>query len=217
MPRDLFAGISLTSPPSMIGTTQAAGTSSPVYSPTSPASDEEEAKQGDPPQAATAAVPVAPTLASAEKQVQQALQTLVATATRNQWEGATPRGPPPTWEQMLYHMGQGRKGVSTGGPGLETKADHEWVRLRQGIAIKVAMLMRLDTKDVVECNEMMIIMVRGKHVDVNEAVRSRVTTWMLDHLEDAFLHPPRGPPRRSRSPPPRDFGRCWARHLVDRR
>jgi len=120
--------------------------------------------------------------------VQQALQTLVATATQNQWEGATPRGPPPTREQMLYHMGQGRKGVSTGGPGLgqgATKADHEWVRLRQGIAIKVAMLTRLDTKDVVECSKMMIAMVRGKLMDANEDVRSRVATRMLDHLEAA--------------------------------
>jgi hypothetical protein len=56
------------------------------------------------------------------------------------------------------------------------KADHEWVRLRQGIAIKVAMLTLLDTKDLVQCN---------KDVSADEAVRSHVITCMLDRHEDA--------------------------------
>jgi hypothetical protein len=60
------------------------------------------------------------------------------------------------------------------------KADHEWVRLRQGIAIKVAMLTRLDTKDLVECNK-----VSAKDVSADEAVRSHVITRMLDRHEDA--------------------------------
>ncbi|KAE9001044.1 hypothetical protein PF004_g16803 [Phytophthora fragariae] len=160
-PRQLFDAISLTSPPSAAetmrdGSATTAQATSPVYSPTSPTSDEEETKSQGPQQTP----PVAPTLATAEKQVQQALQTLVATAAKSQWEGAAPRGPPPTWEQVLYHMGQG---------------------LKEGMVTKVTVLAHLDAKNGMECNEVMII----KDANLNEAARTHVTTAMVGHHEDA--------------------------------
>ncbi|KAE9331438.1 hypothetical protein PF008_g15432 [Phytophthora fragariae] len=90
---------------------------SPTYSATTPTSDGEY-KESEPPQAAQAAhaarvVPVAPMPAAAESQVQLALQQLVATALQRQWEDTRPRGPPQTWEQMLFHLGQGLKSAST--------------------------------------------------------------------------------------------------------
>ncbi|KAE8995820.1 hypothetical protein PR001_g20019 [Phytophthora rubi] len=100
---------------------------SPTYSATTPTSDGEY-KESEPPQAAQAAhaarvVPVAPMPAAAESQVQLALQQVVSTALQRQWEDTRPRGPPPTWEQMLFHLGQGLKSASTCGPGLEPRCD----------------------------------------------------------------------------------------------
>ncbi|POM81578.1 Hypothetical protein PHPALM_426 [Phytophthora palmivora] len=88
--RGLFAGHSLTTPSNLTETVDLTGQTlttalSPVYSATTPASDEEGKAQE--PQLAVRESSVAPTQMSAETQVQQALQKLVETAVQSQWEG----------------------------------------------------------------------------------------------------------------------------------
>ncbi|KAE9015858.1 hypothetical protein PF011_g7419 [Phytophthora fragariae] len=167
--RWLFAGLSLTSTPSIADTMdltcneQPAVPPSPTYSATTPESDD-ECKESEPPQAAQAAqaaqvaragpvaqaaqvVPVTPMPAAAESQAQQALQQLVSTALQRQWEDTRPRGPPPTWEQMLFHLGQGLK---TAKPTMLKRQDGKTLKLTKVVCSRDLMLMldhRVDAAD----------------------------------------------------------------------
>ncbi|KAE9264096.1 hypothetical protein PR003_g32915 [Phytophthora rubi] len=136
---------------------------SPTYSATTPESDG-ECKESEPPQAAQAAqasqaaqvaragpvaqaaqvVPVAPMPAAAESQAQQALQQLVSTALQRQWEDTRPRGPPPTWEQKLFHLGQVAK------PTMLKRQDGKTLELTKDVCSRDLMLMldhRVDAAD----------------------------------------------------------------------
>ncbi|KAE8957838.1 hypothetical protein PR001_g31234, partial [Phytophthora rubi] len=173
--RGLFAGLSLTSTPSIAETMdltcneQPAVPPSPTYSATTPESDD-ECKESEPPQAAQVAqalqaaqvaqaaqvgpvaqaaqvAPVVPMPAAAESQAQQALQKLVSTALQRQWEDTRPRGPPPTWEQMLFHLGQGLKIVK---PTMLKRQDGKTLELTKDICSRDLMLMldhRVDAAD----------------------------------------------------------------------
>lgn len=50
-------------------------------------------------------------------------------AMQTPWEGAQALGPPPMWDKILFHIGQGLKSVSSGGPMFEPGRNQDGPRV----------------------------------------------------------------------------------------